>query len=553
MILNSMNREDVLRKLKRSSTSMFSSLLTTKRKRSRLFGTIVFLLLTSLVLLVIEDVSSSNRVSAEVSFMGKSNNDINEKIENVDDDEEDGKTGEGNFGAIRNIVHDVDSYVYEHFIKHAGGARYSIPETSDGSDDDSDSDSDSDKKELSLDEQTDEVHREAKENSLHQAVKASKTEKKIVKPTGSLSSSTTTTTTQRRERTSSSGSSSGSKELACRLRECDQINAPFELGKQYSQNFVMSKQSTKTGNNVKVPKFLGIEGRQSRLSRGKSDQSVMHKQVKWSHLGQFPATAAKCLPEKDIVRQSFGKIKSCAVVGNGGGLLLKEYGEDIDSHDAVIRFNGGITKGFEKYVGKRTTYRLANFDHFAFHEDDVGSSSSSSSKSSISSNKSNDDEDNEGNEGDNITDNIEIAVLQHVTRPDALSKYGQLCEKGYYSKHGVPTVALHPDFHYFVLNTVARGGPSNGFYGTILAVEMCTHITLYGFQKNWKGTKVKYHYYDKIEPTDTQGARDSSEKSRFEQYVKEVNAYSRKCADSESCNDRRVDKHARDRDKIVFG
>ena len=50
------------------------------------------------------------------------------------------------------------------------------------------------------------------------------------------------------------------------------------------------------------------------------------------------------------------------------GLLLKEYGEDIDAHDAVIRFNGGITKGFEKYVGKRTTYRLANFDHFAFHE-----------------------------------------------------------------------------------------------------------------------------------------------------------------------------------------
>jgi len=64
---------------------------------------------------------------------------------------------------------------------------------------------------------------------------------------------------------------------------------------------------------------------------------------------------------------------------------------------------------------------------------------------------------------------------------------------------------------------------------------------------------MKYHYYDKIEPTDTQGARDSSEKSRFEQYVKEVNAYSRKCAKSESCNDRRVDKENTERDKIVYG
>ena len=31
----------------------------------------------------------------------------------------------------------------------------------------------------------------------------------------------------------------------------------------------------------------------------------MHKQVKWSHLGGFPSNAAKCLPEKDAVRQNF--------------------------------------------------------------------------------------------------------------------------------------------------------------------------------------------------------------------------------------------------------
>jgi len=35
--------------------------------------------------------------------------------------------------------------------------------------------------------------------------------------------------------------------------------------------------------------------------------------------------------------------------------------------------------------------------------------------------------------------------------------------------------------------------------------------------------------------------------------VKEVNAYSRKCAKSESCNDRRVDKENTERDKIVYG
>ena len=36
---------------------------------------------------------------------------------------------------------------------------------------------------------------------------------------------------------------------------------------------------------------------------------------------------------------------------NGGGLLLRENGEFIDSHAAVFRFNGGIVKGFEQFVG----------------------------------------------------------------------------------------------------------------------------------------------------------------------------------------------------------
>ena len=444
-------------------------------------------------------------------------------------------------GYVRGMVHDMDQYVYKHLFHSKYSETHGIEE-----EDDDNEEFTATNKEKTLDETTDEVHQEVK--LLKEKIGPSMTsvKKPNVKPTGSLS---------RRERSSSSGGGGSSKDLACRLRECDAINAPFELGKAYTQNFIMSKQSTKTGNNVKVPKFLGIEGQKSRMARGKSDASIMHKQVKWSHLGGFPSNAAKCLPERDIVRQNFGKIKSCAVVGNGGGLLLKEYGEEIDAHDAVIRFNGGITIGFEKYVGKRTTYRLANFDHFAFHEENVGGNkkSSSNSNSNDDDDEGEESEDNNNINNNNDNNNIEIAVLQHVTRPDALTKYGQLCEKGYYSKHGVPTVALHPEFHYFVLNTVARGGPSNGFYGTIFANEICQHITLYGFQKNWKGTKVKYHYYDEIEPTDTQGARDSSEKSRFEQYVKEVNAYSRKCSKSETCIDRRVDKENSERDKIVYG
>jgi hypothetical protein len=284
----------------------------------------------------------------------------------------------------------------------------------------------------------------------------------------------------RRETTSNGGGSGGGRggrpQLGCRLRECDQVSAPFDLSKVYRNSVTMHRAKWARGSPVKVPKFLGIEGRVTRMQRGKGAE-VMHKAVKWSHLGPVSASLAACLPSKDAARAALpeeGVFATCAVVGNGGGLLLKENGAFIDSHSAVFRFNGGLVRGFEAFVGARTTFRLANFDHFAFHEDGAPA--------------------------------VEGAVLQHVTRPEALQKMGAWCAAGNAQRHNLTVAALDPDFHYHVLNTVARGGPSNGFYGTILAVEMCRHVTLFGFQKDWKESAgaVKYHYYDGVEPTDQQ-------------------------------------------------
>lgn len=53
-------------------------------------------------------------------------------------------------------------------------------------------------------------------------------------------------------------------------------------------------------------------------------------------------------------------VNSCAVVGNGPNILKKEYGESIDSYDKIIRCNLGLVKGFEKFVGSRTDFRLIN-------------------------------------------------------------------------------------------------------------------------------------------------------------------------------------------------
>jgi len=42
--------------------------------------------------------------------------------------------------------------------------------------------------------------------------------------------------------------------------------------------------------------------------------------------------------------------ESCAVVGNSGGLLLRDDGEEIDRHEMVLRFNAAPTVGYEHQV-----------------------------------------------------------------------------------------------------------------------------------------------------------------------------------------------------------
>ncbi|XP_057530850.1 sialyltransferase-like protein 1 [Amaranthus tricolor] len=53
------------------------------------------------------------------------------------------------------------------------------------------------------------------------------------------------------------------------------------------------------------------------------------------------------------------QFERCAVVGNSGDLLLTEFGEEIDSHDAVIRDNEApVNEKYAKYVGMKRTFRL---------------------------------------------------------------------------------------------------------------------------------------------------------------------------------------------------
>uniref|UniRef100_A0A3P9BWJ9 ST3 beta-galactoside alpha-2,3-sialyltransferase 1 n=1 Tax=Maylandia zebra TaxID=106582 RepID=A0A3P9BWJ9_9CICH len=60
----------------------------------------------------------------------------------------------------------------------------------------------------------------------------------------------------------------------------------------------------------------------------------------------------------DVIQPKYDHCRTCAVVGNSGNLRRSHYGPLIDLHEVVIRMNTGITRGFEKDVGNKTTHRV---------------------------------------------------------------------------------------------------------------------------------------------------------------------------------------------------
>ncbi|CAI8616222.1 unnamed protein product [Vicia faba] len=54
------------------------------------------------------------------------------------------------------------------------------------------------------------------------------------------------------------------------------------------------------------------------------------------------------------------KYSSCAVVGNSGILLNRNYGSLIDAHEFVIRLNNARVDNYENKVGKKTSISFVN-------------------------------------------------------------------------------------------------------------------------------------------------------------------------------------------------
>ena len=202
------------------------------------------------------------------------------------------------------------------------------------------------------------------------------------------------------------------------------------------------------------------------------------------HLGLISKSDMKTLPERDALEELREQgFKTCAVVGNGGSLLLYEHGDIIDAHDAVFRFNDGTGKApYSKFAGSKTTVRLVNSQHRGYRESD------------------------------------EEIVLQHLTAPAHLKLYvSNRAQKSVNAKD----YALSGAFYSFVKNRIdKKSTPTNGMYGLYLAQSVCEKITIFGFARQWYNA-TRYHYHNDYEPTGSQNARDSAEMIPLEKLVRD--------------------------------
>lgn len=150
----------------------------------------------------------------------------------------------------------------------------------------------------------------------------------------------------------------------------------------------------------------------------------------------------------------------CAVVGNSGSMLEVEHGMDIDAHDVVVRFNSGITEGYEQFVGSKTTFRILN-----------NPDSGAKEKGEITISTLRDDD-------------IKVWAVGVLTHPER-AEGSALC--------------FDQEFLCYAWQWVRNTGhkPSTGLVGLVMALKICRKVSIYGFQSsNYFSKTERPHYYD---------------------------------------------------------
>jgi len=297
----------------------------------------------------------------------------------------------------------------------------------------------------------------------------------------------------------------------------------LELNQNFSSNLWLNKSTFESNNilNSKVDSFknhLISKLRRSEsdlfhyLQRAKSSQNFYNVKFKGRKNSYYPSKKLLCnIPVillKNIIQnfdsnlnqqnpifnsisindvfQSNGNKKrpTCAMVSNSGALIGSDLGQEIDSHDIVLRFNNAPTINYIDDVGNKTTIRVLNSQLLLNESFNISSS--------------------------DLYRNIIKFVWDASDYDLDLTKWTHKRRKFFEAHQQLKKLfpneildIIHPELIWkswdllqsTTFTSMPKNPPSSGFLGIIILLKICSRVDIYEYIPSMR-MNDKCHYYD---------------------------------------------------------
>lgn len=197
----------------------------------------------------------------------------------------------------------------------------------------------------------------------------------------------------------------------------------------------------------------------------------------------------RLVPPQPLDQVHGARFHTCAVVTSAGAILNSSLGKEIDSHDAVLRFNAAPTAGYEKDVGNKTTIRIINSQILANPKHRFNTSS--------------------------LYKDVTLVAWDPAPYTANLQRWYDSPDYNLFTPYvrrrqhrpEQPFYILHPKFIWQLWDVIQGNTeeniqpnpPSSGFIGILLMMTLCEEVQVYEYIPSLRQTDLcHYHeqYYD---------------------------------------------------------